>query len=106
MMQRMALSLAALMLAAGCASDVSSPESDATTPAVRAASSPRSGALNVEKECSTYTGQAGDTCTITKSNVKEIEVGSTITYAQGASADGTLSSDIVLDPPRRGNNQA
>ena len=46
-----------------------------------AASSPRSGALDVEKECSTYVGQAGGICTITSSN---IGAGSTITYLQAA----------------------
>jgi hypothetical protein len=35
-----------------------------------AASSPRSGALHVTKECSAYTGLAGSFCTITSSNLK------------------------------------
>ena len=39
------------------------------------ASFPRSGDLQVTKECSAYTGAAGDVCTITSSNVKEIEAG-------------------------------
>jgi hypothetical protein len=33
------------------------------------AASPRSGTLHVTKQCSTYTGQAGDICTITSSNL-------------------------------------
>ena len=49
-----------------------------------AASSPRSGALDVEKECSTYVGQAGGICTITSSNLNHIGAGSTITYLQAA----------------------
>ena len=72
-----------------------------------AASSPRSGDLHVEKECSTYVGQAGGHCTITASNLKAIEVGSTITYLQAADfGAGTLNTDIVLDPPGPGNNTA
>ena len=39
------------------------------------ASSPRSGALHVTKECSAYTGLAGSYCTITSSNVNAIKVG-------------------------------
>ena len=61
----------------------------------------------MEKECSTYVGQAGGHCTITASNLKAIEVGSTITYLQAADfGTGTLNTDIVLDPPGPGNNTA
>ena len=35
----------------------------------------RSGDLEVTKECSEYKGEAGDFCTITSSNLEEIEVG-------------------------------
>jgi hypothetical protein len=70
-----------------------------------APSSVRSGALNVQKECSTYTGHAREICTITKSNVKEIEVGSTITYASDA-VNGLLDTNVILDPPGPGNNAA
>ena len=59
------------------------------------------------KECSTYTGHAGDVCTITSSNVEEIEVGSTIVYARDADFSTlSLDSDVVLDPPGPGNNTA
>jgi hypothetical protein len=68
-------------------------------------SSPRSGALHVEKECSEYTGQAGSFCTITSSSLKQIEVGSRIVYAQAAGA-ASLDSDVILDPPGPGNNIA
>jgi hypothetical protein len=34
---------------------------------------PRSGDLHVTKECSEYKGLAGDFCTITSSNLEEIE---------------------------------
>ena len=59
------------------------------------------------KECSAYAGQAGDSCTIAGSNLKEIETGSRVTYAQAADfVHGTLDSDVVLDPPGPGNNTA
>jgi hypothetical protein len=56
----------------------------------------RSGDLHVTKECSEYKGLAGDFCTITSSNLEEIEVGSKVVYAEAAGA-GSLDSDIVLD---------
>ena len=111
MMYRMALPLVALMVAGGCGSDVSGPMSQATMPGTSVAashsagSSPRSGALNVTKDCSTYFGRAGDYCTITSSNLKAIEVGSRITYASAA-VWPNLDTDIVLDPPGPGNNRA
>lgn len=61
-----------------------------------AASSPRSGDLQVTKECSEYTGAAGSFCTITASNIKAIEVGSRVYYAQAAGAT-SLDSDVVLN---------
>jgi hypothetical protein len=67
--------------------------------------SPRSGDLHVTKECSAYTRLAGSFCTITSSNVKAIEVGSRIVYAQAAGAT-SLDSDVVLDTPGPGNNTA
>lgn len=69
------------------------------------ASSTRSGAFNVTKECSTYTGQAGDHCTVIASDLKAIEVGTTFIYAK-AVVDGVLNSSVVLDPPGPGNNKA
>ena len=66
---------------------------------------PRSGELHVTKECSVYTGLAGSFCTITSSNLKEIEVGSTVVYATDASPT-TVDSDVVLAPPGPGNNAA
>src|SRR4249919_2799976 len=61
--------------------------------------SAKKGDLHVTKECppSTYTGAAGDFCTITFSNVAEIEVGSKIFYDQAANTPtGLLDSNIVL----------
>jgi hypothetical protein len=70
------------------------------------ASSPRSGALHVTKECSAYTGLAGSYCTITSSNVQAIKVGSRVVYASavGDPTPGVLNSDLVIDGP--GNNAA
>jgi hypothetical protein len=59
------------------------------------ASSPRSGALHVTKECSQYTGLAGSFCTITSSNLDAIAVGSRVVYIQ-ASGPTVLDSDIIL----------
>ena len=56
----------------------------------------RSGDLHVTKECSAYKGLAGDFCTITSSNLDEIEVGSRVVYAQAAGA-GSLDTDVVLE---------
>lgn len=57
---------------------------------------PRSGDLHVVKECSAYTGRAGDICTITSSSLEEIEVGSRVVYSR-PEGDGVLDSDIVLE---------
>jgi hypothetical protein len=85
-------------------SDTTAPKQPATE-SLFSASFPRSGTLHVEKECSAYTGHAGDFCTITSSTLKEIEAGSKVTYA--TDAVGTLlDTDVVLDPPGRGNNRA
>lgn len=65
----------------------------------------RSGALNLTKDCSAYTGQAGDTCTVTTSNLAQIEPGSTIIYASAA-VGAALDTDVRLDPPGPGNNVA
>ncbi len=98
---------AGVLAAVGCAGAPTSPS--ASTPASRlaAASFPRSGALHVTKECSVWTGQAGDFCTITSSNLQEIEVGSKVFYARAADFTTlSLDSDVVLDPPGPGDNTA
>ena len=73
--------------------------------AVASASAARSGRLVITKECSAYTGLAGSFCTVTASNLKTIDVGSRIVYAQAAGATA-LDSDIVLDLPGPGKNKA
>jgi hypothetical protein len=71
------------------------------------ASFARSGILRVTKKCDeTYHGKAGDFCIITSSTLKEIEVGSRITYLSDASPEFFLETDVVLDPPKPGNNHA
>jgi hypothetical protein len=69
------------------------------------AASPRSGTLHVEKECSAYTGHAGDICTITSSTLKEIPVGSRIIYLVDA-VFPSFDGDVRADPPGPGNNTA
>src|SRR5438309_3270488 len=68
-------------------------------------SSPRSGALHVTKECSQYTRLAGGFCTITSSNLKDIEVGTRVVYTD-ASGPTVLNTDVTFDPPGPGNNKA
>jgi len=59
------------------------------------AASQRSGDLHVTKECSEYTGAAGSFCTFTSSNIKAIEAGDRIVYAEAAGA-GFLDTDVVI----------
>jgi hypothetical protein len=84
-----------------------SPSARAVRPALDAdvSESPRSGALHVTKECSEYTRLAGSFCTITSSNLKQIEVGSKVIYTID-SGPTLLDSDVTLDPPGPGNNKA
>jgi len=98
---------AGVLAAVGCADGRGVPTSPSATAAVSglAATASRSGDLHVTKECSAYTGAAGAFCTITSSNIKAIEVGSRIVYAQAAGAT-SLDSDVVLDLPGPGNNRA
>jgi hypothetical protein len=60
--------------------------------------SPRSGSLQVEKECSEYQGQPGQFCTITSSSLSEIAPGSRVVYTQPAGIPaGMLDSNVLLD---------
>jgi hypothetical protein len=77
-----------------------------STPALAvAATFPRSGEVHLTKECPEYTGLAGSFCTITASNLKEIEIGSRVIYASAATPTA-VDSDVVIDPPGPGNNRA
>jgi len=59
----------------------------------------RTGTLHLEKECSEYTGEAGAFCTISASNFEAIPVGSKVVYAEAATADHGLDTDIVVNTP-------
>jgi hypothetical protein len=67
-----------------------------------ASATPRSGTLNVDKNCSGYTGGPGSFCTFFASNVDWAPAGTNILYLQPA----TNSNDVILDPPGPGNNKA
>jgi hypothetical protein len=63
----------------------------------------RNGHLSVTKECSAYTGAAASFCTITSSNLAEVQVGSKVYYSQAAvdpsAPEGgyvALDSNVVL----------
>ena len=58
-----------------------------------------SGTLQLTKECSQYTGEAGSYCTITVSNCDAIAAGSKIVYTKAATAAGGLDTDIVINTP-------
>ena len=113
MTYRFAFPVLALLVAGGCSGrDASGPSASASVSASRNAgddndggNSPRSGALHVTKECSQYTRLAGGFCTITSSNLKEIEVGTKVVYTD-ASGPTVLNTDVTLDPPGPGNNKA
>jgi hypothetical protein len=108
MISRIALPLLALVVTGGCSgSDATapvSPDVQAVAPAL-SKSSARSGALHVTKECSQYTRLAGGFCTITSSNLKQIEVGTRVVYAI-ASGPTVLDTDVILDPPGSGKSTA
>jgi hypothetical protein len=107
MTYRIAFPLLALLVAGGCsAKDATAPMSQTKSAAASAAAqadrenSGRSGALHLTKDCiNTYFGRAGDFCTITKSNLEEIKLGSRVVYQTAAGAT-SLDSDVILYPPR------
>src|SRR2546423_2961676 len=115
MTYRIAFPLLALVVAGGCSG------TDATrsmSPDVHAAiqqaggaalsgSFPRSGALHATKNCLEYNRLAGGFCTITSSNLAQIEAGSKGIYATAPDLTiGVLDSDIDLDSPRPGDHMA
>jgi hypothetical protein len=59
------------------------------------ASSSRTRALHVTKECSQYFGHAGEYCTIVSSNLGAIAPGSKVFYFEAAGPSG-LDSDLAL----------
>jgi hypothetical protein len=73
--------------------------------ATAGSATPRSGALDVTKECSQYTFAARSFCTITSSNVNAIKPGYRVGYASAADfARGVLDSDLAVHG--LGNNTA
>jgi hypothetical protein len=74
----------------------------ALAPAALAAS-PRSGDLQITKECSQFNGQPGGFCTITSSNINAIKPGSKVVYASGPGVS-SLDTDITI--VRQGNSIA
>ena len=115
MTYRIAFPLLAFVVAGGCSG------TDATrsmSPDVHAAiqqaggaalseSFPRSGALHATKNCLEYNRLAGGFCTITSSNLAQIEAGSKVIYATAPDlTHGVLDSDVILDAPGPGNNMA
>jgi hypothetical protein len=111
MMYRIAFPMLALLVAGGCsAKDATGPMSQTRSAGASAAAqsenSPRSGALHLVKDCiGTYLGRAGDFCTITKSNLEQIKLGSRVVYQTAAGAT-SLNSDVILYPPNSGKNLA
>ena len=98
----MASVILASLVGAAC-SESTAPDQAAT----RGVSFARSGTLRVTKNCDeTYRGGANDFCIITSSTLKDIEVGSRITYLSAASPEFFLETDVVLNPPKPGNNVA
>ncbi|HZN96694.1 MAG TPA: hypothetical protein VFB61_03105 [Gemmatimonadales bacterium] len=99
----MASVIIAAVVTTAC-SDTTAPKALASR-GLSATSFPRSGTLHVEKECSAYTGHAGDICTFTSSTLKEIPVGSRIIYLVDA-VFPSFDGDVRVDPPGPGNNTA
>ncbi len=106
MTYRIAFPLLALLVATGCsAKDATAPISPGVASAERGVND-EGGTLHAIKNCTgTYNGAAKDFCTITQSNVKQIKLGSTVVYQSAAGAAG-LNSDVILYPPRSGDNLA
>lgn len=70
-----------------------------STGVVPLSASPEKGRkIHITKECSEYTGAAGDWCTVTVSNVGRLPVGTKILYSQAAGVPaGLLDSNVVID---------
>jgi hypothetical protein len=88
-----------LVTTAILASVVATACSDSTAPKAQ------TGALHVIKDCSAYTGRAGDFCTVTSSNLAQVATGSRIVYASDA-VGTALDTDVVLTPQGQTANTA
>lgn len=66
-----------------------------TMPVLAAAPSPLP--LSIAKECSKFTAHSGDYCTVTKSSLAAIPVGTKAIYYGPVLGPAILSTDVVLD---------
>jgi len=113
MTYRISFPLLALLVAGGCAKDATAPMSQTKNLSVSAvrdandadADSPRAGTFHAHKNCDQYSGLAGGFCTLTESTLKQIPDGTKVVYASAATPTA-LSSDLMLVPPKPGNNVA
>jgi hypothetical protein len=94
------------MVTAAIAAVVTTACSDVTAPRHAGPSFAQSGTFRVVKNCSSYQGQAEQSCTITSSTLNQLRPGSTITYTSGVGENGVLITDIVIDATDHGNNVA
>ena len=60
------------------------------------AASPRSGDLQITKECSEYTGQAASFCTFVSSNITAIPSGARIYYYTSPAGATSLDTDVAI----------
>jgi hypothetical protein len=62
------------------------------------ATAEREGTVQITKDCTSYTGKAGSSCTITSSNIAELPTGTVVYYLQRANiVPGLLDSNVILD---------
>jgi hypothetical protein len=94
------------MATAAIAAVVTTACSDMTAPNQAAVSFAQSGTFRVAKNCSSYQGQPGQSCTITSSTLNLLRPGSTITYTSGVGENGVVITEIVVDATDHGNNVA
>ena len=115
MTYRIAFPMLALLVGSGCSGrDSTAPMSQTKNLSVSAAVGdanddgedfPRAGNFHAHKNCDQYSGLAGGFCTLTESTLKQIPDGTKVVYASAATPTA-LSSDIILVPPKPGNNMA
>jgi|tagenome__1003787_1003787.scaffolds.fasta_scaffold20697506_1 hypothetical protein len=90
--------VAAILAATTACSDMTAPKQVGSGDVSLA----RSGTFRLVKNCSSYQGQGGQSCTVTSATLNQIRAGSTITYTSGVGADGILVTDITLDAADQG----
>jgi hypothetical protein len=89
-----ALLRATVIVAFAARSNTTAPNQPLSAGAVE---SSRGRSLHLTKECSEYIGQAGNHCTVIRSNVKLIPRGATVTYLVPADlVHGTYDGAVVL----------